>query len=368
MKGFLVIPRLTTTRGIRGRTLFRGTIVAMSRLRLIDSLRSSALLALALAVVTGGVGCSRMWSALFIRVEERHELAEIRHDTRRELADQREEARRQAAEDEVEQARMNAQRAQWESEFCRCNQEQAQERLRANIKETVESKLAFNVEHGLEVGELEVDVERLKEMLQQREQPPPQLPVKRPCCPCCDTPCRCGSGFLRRHCPHCRHKHCEAEKDCGGPEALARLEQQPLKQPLRPAEIPLKLPVYLTFGVQQPQMERARIRRQPVFEEVPCLPCAQPCDNYYQHGLPRIPCTTPVQSSPRPPVQTQQGLPPATAPTASPPVPIADPSEASFQRPLPVQPTSYIERLPPTESQGAPPAVSPASYERPPLR
>lgn len=316
----------------------------MSSPRLFVMLRSAALIALAAAIATGATGCSRMWSALFIRVEEKHELAEIRHDTRRELADQREEARRQAAEDEVEQARLNAERAQWEAEFCRCNKEQEQERLRSNIKETVESKLAFNVEHGVEVGELEVDVERLKEMLQQREQPPPQLPVKKPCCPCCDVPCKCGSGFLRRLCPHCRHKHCEAEKDCGGPEALARLEQQPLKQPLRPAEIPLKLPVFLTFGVQQPEMERARIRRQPVFEQVPCN---EPCENYNLHGLPRVPCTTPVPGAP-PPVQTQPGGPTATPPGSAPPVPIADPTEQARRQALgPIQPTAFQQPEPP---------------------
>lgn len=312
----------------------------MSKSRLFDTLRSAALIALAAATATGATGCSRMWSAFFLHVEEKHDLAEIRRDTREELADQREEARRQAAEDEVEQARLNAERARWEAEFCRCNKEKEQERLRAHIKETVESKLAFNVEHGIEVGELEVDVEQLKQMLQQREQPPPQLPVKKPCCPCCDAPCRCGSGFLRRLCPHCRHKHCEAEKDCGGPEALARLQQQPLKQPLRPAEIPLKLPVYLSFGVQQPEMERARIRRQPVFEQVPC---DEPCNNY-QHGLPRVPCTTPVPGS-APPVPQQPGTaPPAPLPgTSLPPVPIADPTETARRLPLvPIQPTAYL--------------------------
>ena len=322
----------------------------MSKSRLFDSLRNAALLALAIATATGATGCSRMWSALFLHVEESHDLAEIRRDTREELADQREEARREAAEDEVEQARLNAERARWEAEFCRCNKEKEQERLRSNIKETVESKLAFNVEHGIEVGELEVDVERLKEMLQQREQPPPQLPVKKRCCPCCDAPCKCGSGFIRRLCPHCRHKHCEAEKDCGGPEALERLAQQPLKQPLRPAEIPLKLPVYLTFGVQQPEMERARIRRQPVFEEVPCEPCTAPCQNYYQHGLPRVPCSTPVPGSASPPVQTQPGAaPPATLPGGSvPPVPIADPTEQARRLPLvPIQPTAFLQQEPP---------------------
>jgi hypothetical protein len=118
------------------------------------------------------------------------------------------------------------------------------------------------------------------------------------------------------------------------------LQQQPLKQPLRPAEIPLKLPVYLTFGVQQPEMERARIRRQPVYEQVPC---DEPCDNY-QHGLPRVPCTTPVPAGP-PPVQIHPGAaPPAAFPgTASPPVPIADPTEQARRLPLvPVQPTAYL--------------------------
>jgi len=346
----------------------------MSTTRLTDSLRSAVLLALAAVIVSGAGGCSRMWSSLFIHIEEKHDLAEVRRDTRRELADQREEARRDAAEDEVEQARLNSERAQWEKEFCRCNKEAEQERLRANIRETVESKVAFNVEHGLEIGELEVDTEKLKEMLHEREQP--RLPVKQPC-PCCDAPCTCGSGFIRRHCPHCRHKHCEAEKDCGGPEALERLAQQPLKQPLRPAEIPLKLPVYLSFGMQQPEMERARIRRQPVYEEVPCkpctAPCTEPCRNYYQHGLPRVPCTTPVPGS-VPPVGAS---PPSTAPQppaplpmtsdqthpadripvqssdrlATPPVPIADPSDQARHLPLvSIQPTNFLQEAPAPQS------------------
>jgi hypothetical protein len=341
----------------------------MSRTGLIHTLRSSVLIALAAFALTGASGCSRMWSALFIRLDEKHDLAEIRRDTREELAEQREEERRLAAEDEVEQARLNAERARWEAEFCRCNKEMEQERLRSNIRETVESKLAFNVEHGVEVGELEVDVERLKEMLQQREQPPPQLPVKRPC-PCCDAPCKCGSGFLRRLCPHCRHKHCEAEKDCGGPEALARLEQQPLKQPLRPAEIPLKLPVFLTFGVQQPLMERARIRRQPVFEQVPCN---EPCDNYYQHGLPRVPCTSPVPGNAPPPAPAQPGTLPTKMPQApdrlsSPPVPIADPNETARQlQPESIQPTGFLQQLPFADVFSSP-ASSAEAPERLPLR
>ena len=42
--------------------------------------------------------------------------------------------------------------------------------------------------------------------------------------------------------------------------------QEPL---LRPTEIPLKLPVRLTFGMQQPRIEAVRVRREPVMGPPP---------------------------------------------------------------------------------------------------
>jgi hypothetical protein len=52
-----------------------------------------------------------------------------------------------------------------------------------------------------------------------------------------------------------------------------------------------------------------------------------------------------------------------------PPVPIADPAEQiRYQQLVPIQSTSYFQRLPPTEPQLIPQSVSPASYERPPPR
>jgi hypothetical protein len=309
-------------------------------------LRSTVLVVATIAIVTSGTGCAafgRAWSALIIHIEESHDLAEIRRDTREELAEQREEARREAAENEVEQARYEAERARWEQEFCRCNEQAAQERLRSNIREEVESKIAFNVRQGLEIGELEVDTEKLREMLVEREKQPVQAPPPPPC-PCCDKPCNCGSGWLRRHCPRCRHKHCEAEKDCGGPEALAQLERQPLRQPLRPAEIPLKLPVYLSFGMQQPEMERARIRREAIIEQPPHKPCAEPCPNYYQRGLQQMPCAKPVPeaapANPPPVVPASPGPLPANV---TPPVPIADPSEqARLRSSISIQPSAFF--------------------------
>lgn len=223
-----------------------------------------------LSNVTGGVAH---------RFEEAHDLARVRHETRDKLADQREETRRIESDRVLEEAKLNAERQQLEAEFCRANQEALKDRLRSNIKETVESKVAFNLQQGMEIGELEVDVEELQELLKNREkQPPPSEPFRRkPPCECCDQPCGCRPGLLRRLCPHCREKPCEAEKKCGGPEALTRLEEQPLRQPLRPTEIPLKLPVRLTFGMQQPSMEQTRIRRQPLINE-PLLGPPGPCD------------------------------------------------------------------------------------------
>jgi hypothetical protein len=127
---------------------------------------------------------------------------------------------------------------------------------------------------------------------------------------------------LRRHCPRCRHKPCEAERDCGGPEALALIEQQPLKQPLRPAEIPMKLPVRLNFGFQQPEVERARIRRVP---DLPPEALRQPCDRCTDPNCPGR-CTQPAGNSALRPLYDYQTSPP-NSPTVDPqvgPAPMPD--------------------------------------------
>ncbi|HZL87104.1 MAG TPA: hypothetical protein VFB96_01900 [Pirellulaceae bacterium] len=268
-------------------------------------------------IVTIGTGCRHitgMYNATLIRAQEWQDMSRIRQDTREELAQQREEARRVAAEREVEAARIEAERMRLEMEFCMANQEALQERVHANVREQVESKVAFNVVQGMEVGELEVDTEKLQELLKERERQPVQAPVRQPVrkpCECCDRPCGCEPGLLRRHCPRCCHKPCEAEQKCGGPEALREIEQQPLKQPLRAAEIPLKLPVRLSIGMQQPQMEAARIRRQPLIQQ----PVKQPCDG--PNGYCPLPCTD---------MAPPQGAQP-TVPTEIIPVPVPEPIE-----------------------------------------
>ncbi len=306
-----------------------------------DMLRLSVLTVVALTGM-GLTGCAaagrhvaELYSVALIRAQESRDLSRVRQDTRDEMAQQREEARRIAAERDIEQARMAAQRAQLEMEFCRANQEAQQQQLQRNIRESVESRVAFNVVQGLEVGELEVDVEELKGLLEQREkQPPqPQQEAQKEPCECCDRPCGCKPGLIRRHCPHCRIKPCEAELNCGGPAALAQLEQQPQRQPLRPAEIPLKLPVRLTFGMQNPSLEQARIRREPLISQ-PQLE-GKPCDHPCPQGA--VPCddrrgAAQSQSLPTHPVFVEPQN-PAVPAEESPPTPEPDNSEAVW-RPL----------------------------------
>ncbi len=227
-----------------------------------------------------GQRISEMNSAILTHTQEYQELSRIRKDTDRQLAEERAKERRLAAERDIELARIAAERARTEIELCQANQEAQRERLRSNIREVVESKVAFDVRQGLTVGELEVDVDKLKELMAQREQQPQRIapqPQREPC-QCCDRPCGCEEGLRRRHCPRCRNKPCEAEKKCGGPETLAQLEQQPQRAPLRPAEIPMKLPVYLSFGFQNPAIEGARIRHQPPIGFQPQIE-GHPCDH-----------------------------------------------------------------------------------------
>lgn len=301
------------------------------------SKRAMAVLLIAAVALVCMPGCAAvsqhlggMLDTLAIRAKQQRDLAAIRHDTRVKLAAQREDVIRTEAERQVQLARVDAQQQQLEAELCVCNQEQEQRRLQEQLRQTVESKVAFNIEQGLEVGELQVNVEELKKLLEKREQEqrvPPTQPQKR-CCPCCDQPCGCESGLLRRHCPICSRHGCQAEKKCGE-ETIAQLQQQPQKLPLRPAEIPLMLPVRLTFGFQQPQLEEAQIRRKPPVQEqkIPCDRCARCGGPSGQCGCTAPACDAPPAAVPGGRVSDSDAPPGAVL---SPPKPMPDNAEAYY--------------------------------------
>jgi hypothetical protein len=337
------------TRGLTAITHFDVKTATMSTAVSSGILRQTALCTAAMLAV-GMSGCAAisqhfagMYNAVVTRCQVNQDLAEIRRDTREALVQEEVKSRKLAAERDVEAARMAAERQRLEMQFCQANQEALQKKVKNNIREQLEHKVSFNVEQGLELGELEVDVEELQSLIKKREQeaakkPPGPEPQKRSC-QCCDQPCGCEQGVIRRFCPRCRHKPCEAEKTCGGPEALTRLEQEPMKRPLRPAEIPLRIPVRLTFGMQGPEMEAARIRRLPNpsdQEPLQGCPCTGSCTD------PTCPaCTKAAPAGPMP--QPGNGDVPTVEP-ADPPKPAVD-EEARRQK-TSAAPTQGMSRKP----------------------
>lgn len=244
-------------------------------------------------IVTSSSGCatvSQRLAGVFetasIKTRQQQELASIRQDTRERLSQSTSDVRRAEAQREIELARFDAERRQIEVDICVQKQEDQHEHLKNQLKQSIESQIAFKAEHGLEVGELEVDIEELQKLIDKKKEEqnnPPKPPEdqhgpKTPCS-CCDRPCGCRPGLIRRLCPHCRNKPCEAERDCGGPDKVAELQREPQRQPLRPAEIPLKLPVKLSFGVQQPQLVQTNIKRRPPQEDQVEKKCCQKCGN-----------------------------------------------------------------------------------------
>lgn len=237
-------------------------------------IRTAASLALGILALSTFGGCawtSNVMRGIADRIEHKQELADIRYETKRRLADERQEA-----------LRSDSRIGQLESQLCNAGQEALQRQVEAQIKDKVDSQVAFNVSQGLEVGELEVDVEALQKLLDKRKtealqkKPVQKGPhqkgpfqksshkndsLQKSYCDCDEQECGCRPGLLKKFCHHCKHKKCNCEKDCGGPEALQRLAQEPLTKPLRPTEIPMKLPVRLTIGMENPRVLKTRVRQ-----------------------------------------------------------------------------------------------------------
>lgn len=222
-------------------------------------------------VLTAFSGCAYM--ANMMRGVAEH--IELKQD----LADIRQETRERYKEEERQAAREAALQAQIEEDLCQANKEAVRQRVQEQLRDVVNSKVAFNVSQSMDVGELEVDVEALKELLKERERPRPTQPFQeRPTqkgpfqkgslqkaeCHCAEQECGCQPGLLKKFCPLCKHKKCGCEKGCGGPEAFRELARAPVRQPIRPQEIPLKLPVRLRFGMARPEVQETRVRREPV--------------------------------------------------------------------------------------------------------
>ncbi len=234
--------------------------------------RALLAIALALPLLNGCSFLNNIYEGTRLRVDKYQDLAEIRQDTRQQLALERREALQMAAEQELRQLQVDLERQKLEMQFCQANIAQQQQQLQGQIRDILQSKIAFTVEQGLEVGELEVDVDALQDLLAQRQkqheqaQTQQQNAAQKSTCEYGERFCGCAPGLRRKHCGRCVHQKCDCppEKDCGGPAAYQQAQTSPQKS-LRPQEIPMKLPVRLTFGMQNPRIESAQILRRPSY-------------------------------------------------------------------------------------------------------
>lgn len=230
--------------------------------------RALFVITLALPLLSGCTGLNNLYDVTRLRLDKHHDLAEIKQDTRQQLAKERLEAQQLAAERELQQLQVELDRQKLEMQFCQANMAQQQQQLQSQIRDNLQSKIAFNVEQGLEVGELEVDVEELQQLLKRRENQPPseqqQNAAQKSSCGFGEQFCGCEPGLRRKHCGRCVHQKCDCppEKDCGGPAAYQQAQTSP-QRGLRPQEIPMKLPVRLSFGMGNPRIEEAQIQRRP---------------------------------------------------------------------------------------------------------
>ncbi len=301
---------------------------------------------LALAVLSTSSGCSTLVSLLAgatQRMEtwqkDRAEFREAEQETRQEFREVEREALKAQREAELQERQLLVA----SEKACIDSRREA---LREQFRESVRSKVTFDVDHHLRVGQLQVDADKLKKLLEEKDKEHLerqkfidelnkeaeaayreelrtysreklrarlQAPVcgreefrdkcdcacgtcagKGGCDDCGKDACSCGKHHKKSHCDECKKKwhrhHCKHCDKCGGPgrEPLQQLPKAPVrqevKQPLLATEIPLMLPVSIELGMEQPKLEGAEVRKQPLvdlgaprepFRDAPCDACGQ---------------------------------------------------------------------------------------------
>jgi hypothetical protein len=230
-----------------------------------------------LTTLTGCASWNARWGAFLQACADEHALKAEEAQDRLEALKAELEAERKAIRRERE-LDLAALRAENEKRDCK---------NKSQFEESVRTKIGLDVDHQLSLGQLQVNVEELKKLLEQREKEAealkqmPQLPLVQPyCCPSCGAPGpRCG-------CPNQPPEQALNQADCAGTYPFG---QQPLMQPLKqkpilPTEIPLMLPVRMKMAIQGPRLEESKVRltprpgRQPLRplkEKKPCGQCPQ---------------------------------------------------------------------------------------------
>lgn len=284
---------------------------------------AGAALATVAAVLLGSTGCTsaiahvnRTTERLLHWQNERQEYREIEHQARMEALD--------AEQQSAAAAAAKAQNKQFAAQVsCEANTQRQTEALREQVQETVRSRIGLDVDQQFQIGQLQVDTEKLKKLLDERKkledeqkklvdeankqlqdkykadlkeyinrprlqakacEPEPEVvvcppqsccckPGCGPCGPCQVAACEPGPCCCKPNlgpCPSCVKKKkkkgpCETEVP---PIPTAPL-QDVAKAPLLATDVPFMLPVTLSLGMNNPRIEDTRVRREPLMDIAP---------------------------------------------------------------------------------------------------
>ncbi|MEI8378574.1 MAG: hypothetical protein WCJ09_00505 [Planctomycetota bacterium] len=187
-------------------------------------------------------------------------------------------------------------RAQFQQELAelRAGVELEKEEVRSQFRERLRSNLALNLDQHVDVGQLQVNTEELKKLIEERDKEHKEaaqiyerlentrraqmrenaLTEAQKALDSNDVAkaqmimrnCACGS-FV-------------ANSDCSQPIAdkLTQREamKEPVKQPILPTEIPLMLPIKISVGMDNPSIQNARVQQLRVREPMKqCQACEQ---------------------------------------------------------------------------------------------
>jgi hypothetical protein len=140
-----------------------------------------------------------------------------------------------------------------------------EQRLRAQVVETMEAKMGMKLVQHVQFGQPKIDLQKLKAQIDEVEKDNATMK-------------QIYDDFERRRKERLQLEYeqyarqmlaatsgeagCQAKIPCPPPMLPARLP--PVERALLPTEIPLEIPAVLSVTFQNPQMEEARVRRYPV--------------------------------------------------------------------------------------------------------
>lgn len=342
--------------------------------------RAVATLSAVAAILLGSTGCTglilhvnRTTERLLHWQTERQEYREIEHQARMEALN--------AEQQSAAAAAAKAQNKQFAAQVsCEANTQRQTEALHEQVQESVRSRIGLDVDQQFQIGQLQVDTEKLKKLLDERKKledeqqklvdeankqlrdkykaelndyinrprerltacepepevvvcPPPTCCCKPGCGPCgpcqvaaCDPgPCCCTPRSTP--CPSCQKKKAKKKGPCE--TELPPIPKAPLqdvaKAPLRAVDVPFMLPVTLSFGMDNPQIQNTSVRREPLMDIAPrpvreplrenllgpggpcgscqhspccCVPCPTVCVPAAPVCVPRMPACPPACNTP----------------------------------------------------------------------